>query len=180
MNFYNATAQAIGIVAMFFNIISYQQRTQKGAITCQLFGGALFAINFFMLGAIIGAIMNFIAIFRAIIFLNKKKLGADKPIWIIGFIIIYILVYIITFTYFNKEVTFVNIVLELLPIIGMTATTISFRLKDAGSVRKYGLISSPSWLIYNIANFAIGAIICEVLSLGSILIGMFRLDRAKK
>ena len=45
------------------------------------------------------------------------------------------------------------------------------------AIRKYALISSPLWLIYNIANFSIGAIICEVLSLCSILVGMLRLDR---
>ena len=61
----------------------------------------------------------------------------------------------------------------------MIATTISFRLTDAKSIRRYGLISSPSWLVYNIVNFAIGAIICEVLSLCSIVIGMIRLDRNK-
>ena len=64
-------------------------------------------------------------------------------------------------------------------VIGMISTTISFRLTDAKSIRRYGLISSPSWLIYNIANFAIGAIICEVLSLGSIILGIIRLDRKK-
>ena len=88
-----------------------------------------------------------------------------------------ILSYILTFTAFGKEPTGFNLIVEFLPVIGMTATTISFRLSDAKAIRKYGLISSPSWLIYNIANFAIGAICCEVLSLISIVIGMIRLDR---
>ena len=65
-------------------------------------------------------------------------------------------------------------------MIGMVALTISYRLNDAKAIRRFGLISSPSWLIYNIANLSIGAIFCEVLSLGSILIGIFRLDRSKK
>ena len=62
---------------------------------------------------------------------------------------------------------------------GMTAATLSFRKQDAASIRRYGLISSPCWLIYNIGVFSLGAIICEVLSLGSILIGMGRLDKQK-
>lgn len=170
-------AQAIGLLAMAFNILSYQQKTRNRAIAFQLCGGALFAVNFFLLGAIVGSILNVIAAIRAIIFLNKEKLKADHPAWLAGFTVTYILSYVLTFTAFGKEPTAANLIVEFLPVIGMTATTISFRLSDAKAIRKYGLISSPSWLIYNIANFAIGAICCEVLSLISIVIGMIRLDR---
>lgn len=172
-------AQAIGLVAMAFNILSYQQKTRNRAIAFQLCGGALFAVNFFLLDAIVGSILNVIAAIRAIIFLNKEKLKADHPAWLAGFVATYILSYVLTFTVFGKEPTAANLIVEFLPVVGMTATTISFRLSDAKAIRKYGLISSPSWLVYNIANFSIGAICCEVLSLCSILIGMFRLDRTK-
>ncbi len=173
-------AQIIGIFAMFFNLFSYQQKTRKGAITCQLFGTILFTINFFMLGAIVGALMNFIGALRAVIFINKEKLKADHIGWFIGFTVIYLASYVLTFTVLDKEPTAVNFILEFLPVIGMVATTHSYRLTDAKAIRKFGLISSPVWLIYNIANFSVGAIICEVLSLGSIIIGMIRLDRKSK
>ena len=38
-----------------------------------------------MLGAIVGGILNFIGIIRALVFMNKEKLHADKPIWLWGF-----------------------------------------------------------------------------------------------
>lgn len=180
MNRLDMIAQTIGIVAMTFNILSFQRKSRAGAISFQLVGGLLFSINFFMLGATIGGILNAIAFVRAIIFLNKEKLHADNKYWLAGFIVVFFVSYILTFTVFQKELTPLNIVIELLPVIGMIASTISFRFSDAKSIRKYGLISSPSWLIYNIASGSIGAVICEVLSLGSIVIGMFRHDRSKK
>lgn len=170
-------AQIVGLLAMAFNILSYQQKTRSRAIGFQLCGGLLFAVNFFLLGAMVGAILNVIAVVRAIVFLNKERLHAGHPAWLLGFGAAYLASYVLTFTAFGKEATFFNLLVEFLPVIGMTATTISFRLTDAKAIRRYGLVSSPSWLVYNIANFSIGAIICEVLSLGSILIGMFRLDR---
>jgi len=172
-------AQAVGLLAMAFNIFSYQQKTRQRAIAFQLGGALLFSVNFLMLGAIVGGLLNMIAAIRALVFLNKEKLHADHPAWLIGFVGTYLLSYILTFTLFGKEPTAVNFLVEFLPVIGMTATTISFRLSDAKAIRRYGLISSPSWLVYNIANFSVGAICCEVLSLCSILIGMFRLDRQK-
>ena len=71
-------AQAIGILAMVFNILSYQGKKQKTVITLQLFGGLLFAVNFWMIGAKVGGILNVIAVIRALIFLFKDKLKADS------------------------------------------------------------------------------------------------------
>lgn len=173
-------AQAAGILAMIFNLLSYQQKTRKGAIFFQLFGTTLFTINFLMLGATVGGLMNLTGAIRAVIFINKEKLRADHIAWFIGFTAVYLASYILTFTVLDKETTAVNLILEFLPVTGMIATTLSYRLTDAAAIRKFGLISSPVWLIYNIANFSVGAIICEVLSLGSIIIGIVRLDRKKK
>lgn len=179
MNITSFIAQIVGLFAMAFNIFSYQQRTQKRAIAFQLGGSILFAINYLMLGAVVGGILNAVGIVRALVFLNKEKLHADRPVWLAGFTAAYLLSYVLTFTVFGKEATAFNLIVEFLPVIGMTATTISFRLSDAKAIRRFGLISSPSWLVYNIVSFSLGAIICEVLSLGSIFIGMFRLDRKK-
>ena len=43
-------AQAFGIVAMVFNILSYQGKKQSTVIAMQLFGSVLFTVNYLMLG----------------------------------------------------------------------------------------------------------------------------------
>ena len=170
-------AQIIGIVAMVFNILSYQCKKQKAVIAMQLFGGAFFAANFLLLGAAVGGILNILATVRAVVFLFKEKLKADRLPWFVGFVLCYIAVYILNFTLFQKEVTPFNLIAELLPVIGMVALNIGFRMKDAAAVRKWGLVSSPAWLIYNIIVGSWGAIICEVLTLISVFVGMFRHDK---
>ena len=91
----------------------------------------------------------------------------------------YIAVYILNFALWGAELTPINLLVELLPVIGILALNIGFRLKNASDVRKCGLISSPAWLIYNIVVGSWGAILCEVLTLISIFAGMFRLDKKK-
>ena len=174
---YEAITQSIGFLSMAFNIFSYQNKNQRAVILFQLFGGILFAMHFWMLGAVVGALMNAIAVIRAIVFIFKERLRADHIAWTVGFIAVFLISYVLTFTVFGKEPTPVNFLLEFLPVIGMTALTIGFRRRDAKAIRQFGLISSPAWLIYNIANFSIGAICCEVISLISIAVGMVRLDR---
>ncbi len=180
MGFYDIAAQGIGIVAMLFNILSYQQKSSKGVIVMQLFGGALFAVNFFMLGAVVGGMLNVIAVFRAIVYSNKEKFRAESRTWLYLFISLYIASYILTFTLFGKAFTAASAILELLPVIAMTATTIGFYVNKAKFIRKMGLICCPSWLIYNICNLAVGATICEAVSICSIIIGILRYDIKKK
>lgn len=180
MTLYEMIAQGIGIVAMIFNILMFQNKTSKGAIAFQLIGASLFAVNFFMLGATVGGLMNIIAVVRNLVFLYRERLHADHPAWLAAFIAAYLGAYVLTFTVFGKEWNAANAVLEFLPVIAMTAATVSYRYEDAAVIRRYGLVASPTWLVYNSANVAIGAIVCESLSIASIVIGMLRLDREKK
>ena len=98
----------------------------------------------------------------------------------VGFVSLYVAAYVLSFTVFQKEFTVTNALVELLPIIGMTAQTIGLRINTAKAIRIFGLVSSPSWLVYNVVNVAVGAIICEVLSLGSIVISFIRYDIKRK
>ena len=172
--------QTIGIFAMACNILSYQQKKQSHLIICQLLGGALFSISFFMLGAIMGGLLNLVATIRAILFLFEKRLHTSHPLWLGGFIVCYIVFYVLSFTVFGVEPRPINFLIEVLPVIGMTALSVAFMLKDSRRTRQLGLISSPAWLIYNIYYVSVGAIVCEAISLISIFIGMLRHDTKKK
>lgn len=172
-------AQIIGIFAMLFNILSYQGKKQRTVITLQLFGAALFSVNYLMLGATVGGILNIIGAIRAVVFIFRDKLKSDHICWLIAFIASYISVYILNFTVFGKDPTAFNLIIEILPVIGMLALNIGFRLKNAANIRKCGLVSSPAWLIYNIVAGSWGAIICELFTLISIFVGMLRHDKEK-
>lgn len=177
MNPIEMIAQCIGLLAMLFNIISYQAKRQKNVIALQLCGGILFAANFLLLGATVGGILNILASIRAVVFLFKERLKADRFSWFVAFLASYVAVYILNFTVLGKEVTLFNLLIELLPVVGMTALNVGFRLKSAADVRRCGMVSSPAWLVYNIVVGSWGAILCETLTLISIVVGIFRHDK---
>ena len=172
--------QIISIAAMACNIISFQQKKQSRLIFLQLLGGALFCISYFMLGAVVGGILNIVAAARAIIFLFPKQMHTSHVGWLYGFCAVYIALYVLSFTTFGIKPTWIAFVIELLPVIGMTASTIGFRLANSKAVRRLGLVSSPAWLTYNVYYASLGATVCEIVSLASILIGMYRHDRKEK
>ena len=173
-------AQAAGICGMLATVLSFQQKGKARILTFQLFGAVLFVINFALLGAISGAILNFVAIIRALIFIFEDKIHGDHPAWTIGLTAVYVLSYVSVFTVFGKEPTALNLIVEVLPVIAMTIATIAFRYKEDKVLRRVTFISSPLWLTYNTVFFSLGGIIGETLNLCSALIGTLRLDRKKK
>lgn len=175
-------AQIIGLFAMVMTCLSYQQKKDTTLFAFQLAGSFLFGINYLLLGALSGAILNVVAVIRALIFIKKDKFNARHPAWLAVFITLYVASYVLVFTVFGKEPTIPNLLLELLPVIAMIIANIGFRYADAKMVRRFGLFCSPLWMTYNIVNVAIGAIICEAVNFISIIVGMFRHDikREKK
>ena len=167
-------AQALGILGMAINVFSFQAKKQRTIILMQLFGSALFAANMLMIGAVTGGILNTIGIFRAFVYSNKDKIKNLK-IWNIIFITLFVLSYFLAFFVAEKEANILNITVEILPVLAMIATTVSFAKTKAASVRKLGLVSSPLWLVYNIINLSIGGILCEVFNLISIVTAILRL-----
>ncbi len=172
-------AQIVGIFGMLMSVLSYQQKGKARILTFQLLGSALFVVNFFMLGAFSGAILNLVAIIRALIFIYEDKVRGDHPVWTIGLTTVYVLSYVSVFTIFGKEPSIKNLILEVLPVIAMTVTTIAFRHKEDKILRRVAFISSPLWLTYNTIFFSLGGIIGETLNLTSAIVGTIRLDRKK-
>ena len=173
-------AQIVGICGMLLSVLSFQQKGKARILTFQLLGSALFVVNFFMLGAFSGAILNIVAIVRALIFIYEDKIHGDHPAWTIGLIAVYVLSFVSVFTIFGKEPTALNLILEVLPVLAMTVTTLAFRYKEDKILRRVTFISSPLWLTYNTIFFSLGGIIGETLNIGSALVGTLRLDRKKK
>lgn len=169
-------AQAIGIVAMVVTVASFQFKSKRWLLLFQSLGSALFAVNLILLGGITGGLLNIVGTFRGILFMYVDRFRNHiKPV-IGGFLCLYVLSYILTFTVFGKDPTVQNLIIEVFPVISMTAMTFGFAGKDAKTVRVCGFINSPCWLIYNCFNLAIGAILCEVFSLVSLISAVIRLD----
>ena len=171
--------QGFGIIGIILNAITFQEKEQKRICFWQFCGSICFMLNFFMLGAVIGGMLNGLGMIRALVYMFYEKTHANHPLWFIGFILAYLTSYILSFTVFNIEPTPINFVIEILPVIAMTALSIGYTLNNSKSFRLSAYVSSPCWLVYNIIYLSIGAIITEAINIISITIGTFRHDIKK-
>lgn len=173
-------AQWISIAGLICVAGSYQQKKKSALILCQAIGGILFSIHYLLLGAFAGFLLNAIAVFRGFIFFREDLPRKAGRIWVGVIIVLCLISYVLTFTVFHTAATLSNLILELLPTIGMVILTISFNMTHAGQIRALGSINSVCWLSYNIAHHSIGGTLCEAICLISIVIGIFRYDRKQK
>lgn len=180
MILWDFVAQAFGIVAMCTMILSYQFKSKRALLLCQLLGAVFFAVNLFMLGALVGGIMNIIAVIRAMIYMKKDSIKISIHLVSAIFIAIYALSYALTFTLLGTEPTARNLILELLPIIGMITMTFAFSGNNPNTIRICGFINSPCWLIYHVFNDSIGGLLCEVFSITSVILALIRLRSKDK
>ncbi len=172
------TGQAIGIVAMAINILSYQAKNSRSMILFQLFGTMLFSVNFFLINAYVGAMLNVLGMLRALAFAYKDKWKLNKTILTIVFCLLFVSTYPIVFTVFSKPFNLFNAIIELLPVSSMILSTFAYGM-EAKKFRILALIYSPLWLVYNIAVFSIGAMICEALCIISAIVALIRFSKRK-
>lgn len=162
--------QIIGIAAMIASVYSFQLNKHKHIMIVQIVATALFGIQYYLLGAFTGAMLDAVGVVRDIVFYNKDKKWASSNIWTVVFALLMVAFGIITYQGW----------VSIFMIISMVLNTITFSFIKPKLVRRTILIASPFMLVYNILTGSVGGIINEVFAEISSVVGMFRHDIKKK
>jgi hypothetical protein len=178
-------AQIFGIIAMICFILSFQFKKGTLIIFAQLIGSVFYSMQYALLSAInntvyMGLLMNVIGIFRALVYYKRDFFHAEHVGWLIFFITTFVACYVLLFTTFGMKATVTNIILEALPVLGKSLTTVGFKLKNARIIRIFALINSIPWGIYHLTHMSIGGTIGETISFISSCVGIVRHDIKKK
>jgi len=156
-------AQVLGILGTIFAFVSFQLKENKKFFMLQALSGCMFALNFLLLGAYTGCLLNFINIFRGAVMAGGKK--TSKPYLLIITLALYTIATV--FTYTN--------IFSLIALIAQLVGTLAMWSRNGKTIRILQLFCvSPLWLVHNIFVFSIGGIICEVFNIGSIIVSLIR------
>ena len=160
---YQIIAQVFGILASLLIIFSFQMKDNKWLFACHGLGGLLFAVNFFMLGAYTGAILNILSFLRGLCLYVGGKWS--KPWSCILFCISFVLVGVFTY----------DGIVSILIAASMIIVTVAMWARNGKFIRLANFFtSSPTWLTYNILYFSIGGIVTEVFSIISVIVSFIR------
>ncbi|MBQ7336864.1 MAG: YgjV family protein [Clostridia bacterium] len=156
-------AQAFGILGSVVYLISFQIKKNRPFFAAQCLGSFLFMMNYLLLGAYTGCLMNLLGVVRAAALAAGGRFRHKALMW--GLDAVFVAATVLTF----------EGVPSLLVLIAMITTTHAMWTEKGKIIRYVQLfISSPCWLAHNIMVFSIGGIICEVGNIISTVISIVR------
>lgn len=159
----NIFIQLIGFLAWIIITLSYWQKKKKILVIMQIIAQTLYAIHFYMLDGMSGALSNIVGIIGLLLIYIKKE--NMKCYYLIPIILI---MYIITAIYTYDGL------FSLLPVIACLIQLLSIYISSMKITKIGGIISAVCWLIYGICVLSYASIITEVILIISTFISLKR------
>ncbi len=138
---------------------------------CNSISRALYVLQYLLLFAFEGAVLDIVGILASVLAQNKDKPFIKKHLKAI--IIGINLLIIITGILLYKNI------FSLLPMFGVLFHTGAFWLTNEKHIRRISFLGSPFWLVYNLISGAFGSSIGDIMTMVSIAIAMYRYDFKK-
>lgn len=158
--------QLIGFLAFSVLVLSFYKKSTSMIISYQIVSNFAYTVHYFLLGALSGACISFIGIFRNIAYLRVKK---HKKI----FATIIISLYLLT------AIVFYENVFSLLPVIAHTQYLLSMLKNDKKRLLISAVISSMMWATYAVFVGSYAAMITESILVISNSIQLIRLKKSR-
>lgn len=158
--------RAVGIVGFILGVAAFQSNKHKTIVLTKLGSEAAFTVQYFLLGAPTGSIMNGVGVVRNFIFSKLVEKGKSTRIAMWIFCGIYVISAIVTW----EGPT------SLLPLVGKLCSTVAYSINNPRYIRIINIPTLTMWIVYNIASGAWEALATDAISLISVLIAMGRFD----
>jgi hypothetical protein len=189
--FFEIVIQLIGFIAIAFNLIAVQFNTHGKIIAFKTFGSILFCLQYLLLGAYTGMVMDLIGSIRNIVFANTVKKGKSTKTPIIVFSILTVVLGVLSivltwdvskikWTDNVKIATVLMVIVSIISIIAKLLTTVAYGIKNPHLIRMVNLPSCSLWIVYNFIVFSLAGIVNEIMSITSIIIAEIRFKKPKE
>ena len=156
--------EILGYAAIVFTLLIFISISRSRIFKFKMATDFCFCLNQILLGMMTGAALYGISLARSCIFYQRgKRKWADNPLWVVLFIVL---------TLISPILTWAGPV-SLLPAIGSVFCVFSYYAKSTILLRILSFIGESLWLIYGIVSGSTAVTIAGVISLISIVIGMF-------
>ena len=167
-------SQIIGLGAVGLYLLSYQLKKRKQIVWTTCISNVLYVLQYVLLGAFSGAIMDTLSTVGSFLAGKKHTQPFEKYTKLI------MIANLIVITVAGLSIAIVqNDPIELLPIAGALLQTGGLWCEDEQTIRKFGLSSTPFWLMYNYISQAYGAALGSVLAMVSVVTAMMRYRKKK-
>ncbi len=158
-----------GFLGITSTAIIYQQKNRTGLLFSKLLSDIIWFLHYAFIAAYAGAAIAVIGFVREIVFMNRNKKWARSWLWLVLFLALSALAGI--FTWKN--------IFSIFPCIASMLAVVSFWIGSPKLSRILSFPISVLMLVYDISYLAFMAIINELLTVISSVVGIVRHDIEK-
>ena len=178
--------QIVGITGTVLYILCFQMKHRIGIIAMNATSRILFVIQYCLLGAFAGAILDILGITAAFVAAKKEKGFVRRHIKLVFALTVTVILaggalsIVLALKAAKDAITPFAVILSILPTVGVLLHSSAFFLTEEKKIRILSLVGSPFWFVYNTASKAYGSSVGDVLSMVSIISAMIRYKRYEK
>ena len=165
-------ATIVGAIAAIVFIASYQMRARKWILLLGAVSRILFVLQYVLLGAFAGAVLDVIGALAALIAGRREHPAVKK-----------LLIPIIVITHLSLLACCVLLyqnIFDIFALLGTSLHVAALWFTREKTIRRISLCGSPCWLVYNLASRAYFSAVSDSFAICSIILAMLRYDRVKK
>lgn len=157
--------QSIGFLGAAVFAMSYQIKSSKKLLFCQIAGCVIFTVQFLLMRAYTGALSLLVNITRNLLIFNsdKWKWAGHKSV----LAVLILAMTVITICTWDSWIS-------ILPFAGTVVTSIGYWTANAQKIRLSQLFGSPCMLVYDAIIHSWGGVLTEAMTQISILISIRR------
>ena len=159
-------AQIIGSFGMIAVVIGMQQKQYDRIALCKMLNSFFGGVHYIFLGGYTGMVINFASIFANSVYWYRNKRNKSNVPFQILFGICFVVLALLSW----------DGPISLFVLVAKVLSSVALGVKNTRVIRALNAISSPCWLVYNVASKAYPSAASDSFVIISILIAMFRYD----
>lgn len=165
MNIY--VGNFLGFVAISLFVLSFQLKSRKLIIVCNTVSRFFYVLQYIVLGAFSGAILDTVATVFSALVVNKDS--ACKRLKNILLILLYCVIVVFSILLYAD-------IYSVFSFLGVSFELSAFLFIKEKNVRIVSLASQPFWFVYNLHYLAFSSVLGNCLAIISIVVSILRYD----
>lgn len=164
ITWFDVLVQGLGVLGITASVVGFQCKTHKSIMISRTLNETLFAVQYGLLGAFTGMAMNIIGSIRNLIFAKLVEKG--KSTMPLRFVFSAAFVAFAICTWDGAKSILVG--------VAKVVSTFAYGSPSTGVVRVLILCTSITWCFYDFTVGSLAGVICEALTIISIIVSLFR------
>lgn len=156
----------IGFIGLILTFAAFQTNKHKNIVIIKLVSEFVFGIQYLLVGAYTGCVLNILGSVRNFTYLKLDEKGRSTRIAMFVFMAVFTVAAVFTWDSW----------LSIFPLVGKLFSTAAYSLKNPRKIRLLNVPTAIMWVVYNVTFHMWEALFADSMSLVSVMIAIVRFD----